>query len=249
MKFIFALLVILSTSLKAEVSRSPAIVTSLCELDIPTTRADETSKKNFVDTFSHKVLIHPDDIINCSTLPKKRLDDSLYILSARNEAQLLFKKYSNDYSKKCSQYYKLLGLKEEEFVCAEPEIITMTPVKYECEKQTEEGTGKINYVSIAEVEIKYKQTGKRMIEKSAADLQKEQCHKAKECISNASEKNLPELKKLASVACKVEISPVGGTRAPALIHDSSFDGSRRPKIETDKDDKQNILEKSGTMIK
>lgn len=217
-------------ALKAEVSRSPAVVGGLCDLDIPTTKIKPGSEKVFGEEVVHKVVILSDDQKGCSVMPKKQYPNSVYEEFARNEMKVLFQKYPDNYSRKCADHFKKSGLKMTEFSCEEPVITSMTFERFGCEKENEEVSGKINYVGFAHAKVTYQQRGLRIEEKSLEALLKEQCTRVNECMEQASENEMPELTKLAVVACKNELTPVNSGRAPAIEKDSSnFDGKRLPK--------------------
>lgn len=206
-------------NLMAEVSRSPAVVEGACDLDIPTTIIKIDSEKKFKQEISHKVTILSDDGRDCSTMPKKQYPDSIYENHVRNEMDLLFKKYPENYSQKCAEFFKRSGLKKSDYVCREPSIVSISFVEFGCDKK----------VATADVKITYQQSGLRVEEKSLEQIQKEQCTRVNECLEQASSKEISELKKLASVACKNELVPINTGRAPAIEKDSSFDGKRIPK--------------------
>ncbi|MDD4973653.1 MAG: hypothetical protein PHY93_04845 [Bacteriovorax sp.] len=253
--FWFSLLVsvLVSFSLNAEVSRSPAVVGGQCDLDIRTTKIQSGSEKVFNQEVTHKVVILSDDSVGCSVMPKKQYPSSTYEENARNEMRLLFQKYPENYSKNCVEHFKAQGLKKSEYVCEEPAIVSMSFTRFGCEKKMEDGTQKVAFAGFTYASVKYQQRGVRIEEKSAELVQKEQCARVNECIEQASEKEMPELKKLSAVACKAELTPVSTARAPALEKDSSFDGNRTPKnnsnSNSNKDEQQKNPEASGSVLK
>lgn len=236
----------ISFGLKAEVSRSPAVVGGQCDLDIATTKIKSESEKVFTQDLSHKVTIRSDaDGAGCSSMPKKQYPDSVFENHARNELRLIFQKYPEKYSGKCFKHFENQGLKKSEFVCDTPEIISISFVQFGCEKKLEDGTEKIMFAGYTHAAVKYKQKGYQLEEKSVELVQKEQCARVNECMEQASEKEMPEFKKLAVVACKNELMPVSAGRAPAIEKDSSFnDGKRIPKSAEQKEDKAIVKESS-----
>lgn len=250
MKLFICLYFILTYDLSAQVSRSPAVVGGICDLDIATTKIKKGSELKFTSSIVHPVTVRSsDEGTGCLDLPKNRYPNSLYEENARNEIKILFQKYSDTYSKKCVEHFRHLGLKDSEFSCDTPVITSMKFKDFKCEKQIENGTHKISYSSLVNAEIDYAQTGKRFVEKSVEVVQKEQCARVNECIEQASEKEIPELKKLSAVACKVELTPVSTARAPAIEKDSSFDGNRKPKTESNKENQQKISAESDSVLK
>lgn len=208
---IFFSLFIFSLNAFAEVSRSPAVVGGTCDLDIATTQIKSGSQKVFKEEISHKVVLQIEEGTSCKDLPYEQF--------AKNEMKLLFQKYSDKYSLKCSRHFQNLGFKKTEFVCEEPMIEAISLQRPGCEKNMAQA------VAI----IKYQQKGRGLEEKSVAEVQKEQCVRVNECIAQASDKELVELKQLQVVACKNELTPVNTGRAPAIEKDSSFNGRRIPK--------------------
>lgn len=251
MKYLLLSLILSVSSAMAEVSRSPAVVGGQCDLDIPTTKKLNESKKVFTQEISHKVVVVSDDnSLGCSALPKKQYPNATYEEYARNEMKLLFQKYPENYSKKCADYFLSQGLKKSEYECAEPVILSISFMRFGCEKTQEEGTQKISFAGYTYTSIKYQQTGLKIVEKPIEVVQKEQCARVNECISEATDKELPELKQLAVVACKNELTPVSSGRAPAIEKDSSFfDGRRNAKSDEKKMDSAPKKEESGTIGK
>jgi hypothetical protein len=250
MKSFILLLAALSFNLNAQVSRSPAVVEGECDLNISTTKIKEGSDKKFTSSIGHLVVIRSNqEEPGCSNLPKKRYNDVVYEENAENEMKILFQKYPELYAKKCAGFYEHLGLKKWEYECVAPSIISMTFKGYGCNKNIEEETRKITYSSSVVAEIKYVQVGKRIEEKSVEVVHKEECTRVNECLAQASEKEIPGLKKLAAVACKGELVPVSTARAPAIEKDTSFDGNRKPKTNPNNEDKQNIPADSGSVLK
>ena len=234
MKLFFVPFILFAFDLKAQVSRAPAVLAEKCDLDISTSKIKKGTEKSFKNSINHQVIIHSSgEDLGCSILPKKRFPDSIYEQNVRNEINILFEKYPETYAKKCTEYFKHLGLKSYEFTCDKPAVLSMTFKGYECEKKIEEGTHKISYAAVAKAEVQYSQVGNRLEEKSVEEVQKEECKRVNECIGQAEEKDLPELKKLAAVACRVELTPVSTANAPEAQKDSSFDGNRKPKIGSD----------------
>jgi hypothetical protein len=244
-----------SFGLSAEVSRSPAVVGGQCDLDIATTKIQSGSEKVFNQEVSHKVVILSDDSLGCSAMPKKQYPNSTYEENARNEMKLLFQKYPENYSKNCVEYFKAQGLKKSEYNCEEPSISAISFTRFGCEKKIEDGTQKVAFAGFTYASVKYQQRGVRIEEKSVELVQKEECVRVNECIKQASEKEMPELKKLSAVACKAELTPVSTARAPALEKDSSFDGNRKPKNDSNsnsnsnKDEQQKNPEARGSVLK
>lgn len=226
MKLFFFFSLFFSFNLNAEVGRSPAVVGGVCDLDIETTKIEKGTEKLFNSVITHQVIVRSGDESGCWTLPEKRYPDSVYKENVHNEMKILFQKYADNYSQKCNKYFKDLGLKNSEFACDTPEIDSVSFAEYRCEKQFETGTRKLSFAASAKALIKYKQIGKKIEEKSVEVVQKEQCARVNECIEQASEKDISELKKLAVVACKNELTPIASGRAPAIEKDSSFDGNR-----------------------
>lgn len=249
MKSLIILSLLFCFNLKAEVSRSPAVVGGMCDLDISTTKIQKGSDKVFTDEVSHKVVILSDDSLGCSAMPKKQYPSSTYEENARNEMKLLFQKYPENYFKNCADHFKSKGLKKTEFVCEEPSITAISFTRFGCEKKMEDGTQKVSFAGFTYATVKYQQRGVRIEEKTAEVVQKEQCARVNECIEQASEKEMPELKKLSAVACKAELTPVSTARAPALEKDSSFNGNRTPKTNSNKDEQQKNPEGSGSVLK
>ena len=250
MKFFIFLICFISFNLNAEVSRSPAVLAGSCDLDISTTMIKIGSEVSLVNSTNHQVNIRSsDEDPGCLALPKKRYADSVYEEHARDEIKILFQKYTTMYSKKCIAHFEKLGLKKSEFICDIPIIGSITVKDFSCDKKVEEGTHKISYIASANAQIKFVQTGKIIVEKTVEVVQKEQCARVNECIQQASQKEMPELKKLSAVACKAELTPVSTARAPAVEQDSSFDGNRKPKSETRKDQDQKNTEASDSVLK
>ena len=251
MKLFFTLFLLSALEVNGEVSRSPAVVGGICDIEIETTKIQRGSEKVFTQTITHQVIVRSDNGAGCSVLPNKRYADSVYEENARNEIKILFQKYAVNYSQKCTEYFKHMGLKNGEFVCDSPEIGSITFSDYGCEKKVEDGTHKLSYASTTNAQITYKQLGKKIEEKAVGVVQKEQCARVKECMQQASEKEMPELKKLSAVACNAELSPVSTARAPAVEKDDSFDGNRKPKTNsnTNKDEPQKDSEEAGSVLK
>lgn len=252
MKQILSLyLLFISLKLNADPSRTPAVVESQCNLDISVVKIQNGSGITFTEMADHQVIVHSGDDIGCSVLAKKRYADSVYEENARNEMKILFSNEIETYSKKCREHFKQMGLKGPQFKCETPEIISMSFSDYTCEKKMDNETQKITYISSANAKIKYTQLGNKFEEKSVDELQKEQCTKLNECIREASEKELPELKKLASVACKIELAIVPANKAPELEVDPNFNGGRNPKINSDSDQEmqQKNSSDSASMVK
>ncbi len=215
-----------------DVGRSPAVVKNSCDLNIETLKEKEGSEKVFQDTLQHYLTIRSDDDRGCSAIPKKRYSDSILENYARNEVKILFQKYSEKYSKKCISYFKKLSLNIERFHCEMPEIDTMKFSDFSCDKKIEEGTNRVFYIANAKVSLAYHMTGKIIEEKTVEAVQKEQCNRVNQCLSEVSrdqKDELFQLQKLKDVACKSEIVAVETSRAPAIEHDDSFDGKRRAK--------------------
>lgn len=224
MKLFISFLLLMSFNLKAEIGRAPAVVNEVCDLDISTTKVRDT--KIFEDVYTHQVFIPSDNNSGCSTLPKKRYPDSTFEEFARQEMSILFKKYPKNYSQKCSAHFKNSGAKDSEYACEDIAIESITFKDYSCDKKIEDGTKKVSFSGSAYAVIKYKQIGKRLEEKEASVVQKEQCTRVNECMGQARDEDMPALKKLEAVACKGELAPVETARAPALEKNSSFDGNR-----------------------
>lgn len=214
----------------AEVGRSPAVIGGLCDLDIPTTQIKLGSKKIFTHEVNHKITIRSDDSFGCEALPQKQYPHSVYEEYAMNEMKLLFQKYPENYSKNCATYFQRQGRKKSEYSCELPSIVSISFNSFGCEKKLEDGTQLVTFTGFANAIIKYQQAGSGIEEKSIELVQKEQCSRVNECIGQASEKEIPELKKLAVVACKNELTPISSGRAPAIEKDSSYDGRRIPKF-------------------
>lgn len=231
MKYVLFLALLFSFNTFAEPSRSPAVVGGVCDLDIPTIKINDESKKVFTESMSHNVEIPSDDKSGCGANLK-------YGDHAKNELKLLFNKYHVTYSKKCIQHFKSLGLKDSEYSCDGLKISSITFDKATCKKRVDE-TSKVSFAGFAEAKVVYQQVGYRFDEKSPLEVQKEQCARVNECIAMASSKEVIEYKKLAVVACKNELTPVSSGRAPAIEKDSSFDGRRIPKS-TEKDREQDL---------
>lgn len=71
--------------------------------------------------------------------------------------------------------------------------------------------------------------GKEVItEKTAEQVQKEQCKEIRKCMASAEDEEMPELKSLEGVACNVKLAAVN-TRTPAIVPDKNFDDSRKAK--------------------
>lgn len=219
----------------AEVSRSPAVVEGICDLDVPTTQIKLDSKKVFTQEVPHRVTIRSDDSVGCKALPQKQYPHAIYEEYAKNEMSLLFQKYPENYSKNCVEYFKGQGRKKLEYNCALPVIVSITFKSFGCEKKQEDGTKQVTFTGFANAIVKYQQEGVGIEEKSVEVVQKEQCARVKECMEQVEEKEIPELKKLAVVACKNELSPISPGRAPALEKDWSYDGKRIPKLNQQED--------------
>ena len=253
MKRFFLFLLLLSFNLNAEVSRSPAVISEECDLNIPTTKIDEKSAKVFTYMIDHQILIHSDDGVKCAGNSKKGYDDSVYKENARNEMKILFPKYAAKYSQHCTEYFGHQGLRSYEFVCETPEIISMTFKKYECKTNIEAGTHKVSRIDTATAEISYRQVGKKIMEKPIEVVQKEQCARVNECAAQATgEKEIAELKKLAGVACKSDLVPVSVARVPAVLQDPGQNDNSRspgPKIKPNQETEPKTEEISGALVK
>jgi len=71
--------------------------------------------------------------------------------------------------------------------------------------------------------------GKEVItEKTAEQVQKEQCKEIRKCMASAEDEEMPELKSLEDVACNAKLTAVN-TRTPAIVPDKNFDGKRKAK--------------------
>lgn len=245
MKSLTTLSFLFCFNLMAEVGRSPAVVGGLCDLDIPTTQIKLGSKKVFGQEVNHKIMIRSDDGLGCEALPHKQYPHLVYEEFAKNEMQLLFQKYPENYSKNCVTYFQRQGRKKSEYSCETPSIVSISFKSFGCEKKLEDGTQRVTFTGFAEAIIKYQQVGNGIEEKSIELVQKEQCSRVKECIGQATDKEIPELKKLAVVACKNELSPISSGRAPAIEKDSSYDGKRIPKF-NQKEDSLPLKEDSQT---
>ncbi|MFA6238972.1 MAG: hypothetical protein WC635_16665 [Bacteriovorax sp.] len=246
MKSLLFLSLVISFGSKAEVGRSPAVVGGVCDLDIATTKIKPESEKIFTQDISHKVTIRSDlNSAGCSSMPKNKYPDSVFEEHARNELHLLFQKYPDNYSRKCARHFTALGLKKSDFVCETPAIVSIDFAQFGCEKKIEDGTEKITFAGFTQAAVKYQQRGYQLVEKSLETVQKEQCARVNECMEQASDKEMPELKKLAVVACKNELAPVSAGRAPAIEKDaSSNDGKRIPKSAEQKEEKTSVKESS-----
>ncbi len=251
--FTFIIFILQSNFLFAGVSRAPAVVNEQCDLNIATNKILEGSEKTFSSKVTHFVTIRSSDQYGCSTLEKKRYPDTFYEENVKNEMQVLFLKYPEKFSQSCVDHFKKLGLKAFEYSCDQAEIESIYLSNYHCEKNNEEDTQKITYSATAEATVSYKQTGKKYIEKAVDVVQKEQCTRVNECIEQASDKELPELRKLAAVACRVDLVPVNTARAPALEKDTSFDGNRQPKnndpSNSNKEEQNKTPTESGAVLK
>ena len=252
-QFLFFIYVFVSITSHAEVSRAPAVIADQCDLDIPTTRIDEKSAKEFTSTITHKIMVHSDNKLGCSKLDKQRFPDSVYRTNAQNEMDILFQKYPEKYSQNCTKFYQGNSLKSFEYNCETAKIVSMTFSKYSCRKIVEEGTHEVSYVGTADAEITYKQVGKKSIEKPIEVVQKEQCARTKECLAQATgEKEVKEYQKLADVACKSDVVPVTTANVPSLEQDPSLlDGDRisKPKLKIKNESEFSNPEGPGTMAK
>lgn len=247
MKSLTLLLCFLSINATAEVSRSPAVVGGICDIDIETTIVATDSKKIFTEVLDHKVEVLSDEILGCSGMPKKQFPSSTYEAYARNEMGVLFKKYPETYSKKCHAYFLSQGLRKSEYNCGKFSIASLKIGQFSCEKRIEEGSIKATFVGVAHAVVAFEQVGYKLEEKSVQTVQKEQCARVNDCMGQAQEKELAELKKLSVVACKNEVSPISSGRAPAIEKDATnFDGKRNPKNTEEKVEQSNQLEHNQT---
>ena len=68
----------------------------------------------------------------------------------------------------------------------------------------------------------------KIFEKSVEEVQKEQCREVKNCMNSADDEDMPDLKRLESVACNNNLKPVT-TKVPGNLIDKNFDGKREAK--------------------
>lgn len=64
-----------------------------------------------------------------------------------------------------------------------------------------------------------------LTEKSAEQVQKEQCKEIRKCMASANDEDMPELKSLEDVACNAKLALVN-TKTPTIVEDKNFDGKR-----------------------
>jgi len=236
--------VFVSFNSEAGVSRAPAVIAEQCDVDVPTTMIDEKSAKEFTGTINHEVIIHSENKVGCSK-NSKRYADSVYEENVKNEINILLQKNTI-----CSEYFGKQNLKSYNYVCESPVIVSKIYSKYGCHKNIEVETHKVSFVDTVNVEIKYKQVGKKFIEKPIEVVQKELCTRTKKCLEQATDENdKTAYKKLADVSCKSDLVPVNTARVPALQQDPSLNNGERisePKLELIK---ENHPEGSGAVAK
>lgn len=74
-----------------------------------------------------------------------------------------------------------------------------------------------------------KENGKEvLIEKSAEELQKEQCTEVRKCMNSAPDEDMPALKNLEAVACNNSMKAIT-IKTPSGAVDTTFDGKRKAK--------------------
>ena len=200
----------ISFNLKAEPSRKPAIIKTVCDFNTPEYQIKLGSEKIFVSEVSHEVVVLNDNGTNCSEVKDNRFSDLVYKKYARQEMKILFDQNPKDYTKSCEAYFVSEKIKKTDHVCKVPQKISITIKHTTCE----------NKVAKAIALVSYEYESVLLEEKSA-------CTMVNECIKLASENELPELSKLATVACKNKLIIPESGKAPVLIRDSqSFDGKR-----------------------
>lgn len=205
---IFPLLICFN--LRAEPIRKPAIVKRACDLNKPEFQKKRGSEKGFKSEVSHKIVILTDNGLDCSEVKNNRFNDSVYEKYTRKEMQLLFDKNPKDYITSCESYYASKKIKKGDFECKPPQNILLSFKDIACE----------NKIASAIALVTYEHESVLLEEKSA-------CARINECIEFAAEDELPELNKLAAVACKNKLILPDTGNAPVLIRDSQgFDGKR-----------------------
>jgi hypothetical protein len=227
---LFAFLFLHSFIVRAEgVSRAPAVVKSACDFEVATTQEKKDYRKDFNERFDHLVVMRLDEGENCNQFKSKSTSKNQMSSLGNDEVKVLFSKYQEKYQKSCKEFYQKKGVKEDYTHCSAPLLEKMQIGEISCLKKQEESTQKWIYFAQAKASASYIVKGIAFEEKSVEEVQKEQCERFKSCIKDAPKDELASLIKLRDVACKGEISPVQTARAPAVIHDDSFDGKRRPK--------------------
>ena len=247
MRALLFISLITSFKLHAQVSRSPAIVSGKCDLNIPTIIKQAGTEKLFSRTITQQVAIDSEDGVGCSALPKNRYPDSVYIDRAQKMMSEAFAHSLDNYQVQCSTYFKFVkSLADNQFTCGIPEIVTIKLNGFGCEKKISTDSQKEVYTAFTYADITYKEVGQIVTERPIEVVQKEQCKKVNECMNEAEESEMANLKKLAAVACKGDITPVATANSPKMESDNSFDGRRKAKAETE-DTKVHTPEESGSI--
>ena len=227
---LFTLLFLHCFLVRAEgVGRSPAVVKSVCDFEVSTTQERSDYRKVFNERFDHVVVMRLDEGENCNQFKGKSTSKNQMSSLGNDEVKVLFSKYQEKYQKSCKEFYQKKGVKEDFTHCSAPMLEKMEMGEIGCLKKQEESSKKWVYFAQAKATATYVVKGIAFEEKSVEEVQKEQCERYKSCIKEAPKDELASLIKLRDVACKGEISPVQTARAPAVVHDDSFDGKRRPK--------------------
>jgi hypothetical protein len=211
------------------VGRAPAVVKSACDFEVSTTQEKSDYRKVFNDHFDHMVTWRLDEGDSCNQFKSKKESKASMISLGAEEIKVLFSKYQEKYQKVCREFYQKRGVKESFVHCSTPMMEKIELGEIGCLKKQEEASKKWIYFAQAKASASYVVKGIAFEEKSIEEVQKEQCDRYKSCLKDAPRDELAALTKLKDVACKGEISPVQTARAPAVIHDDSFDGERRAK--------------------
>jgi hypothetical protein len=203
-------MLLLCFNLKAAPSRKPAIVKTKCDLNNPEVQIKSGSEKIFVSELTHELLISTVDGIDCSEVKGNRFSDLIYEKYARQEIQLLFNRNPKNYIKSCEDYFASQNIKKTEYKCLAPRKMAIIFKNITCE----------NKLTKAKALVTYEHESVLLEEKSA-------CAVVNECIKVASEDELAELNKLATITCKNNLILPDSGKAPVLIQDTQgFDGRR-----------------------
>ncbi len=211
------------------ISRAPAVVKSACDFEVSTTQERSDYRKVFSERLDHLVLMRLEEGESCTQFKTKSTSKNQMSSLGTEEVKVLFSKYQEKYQKSCKDFYSKKGIKEDFIHCSSPMLDKIEVGEIGCLKKQEESSKNWIYFAQVKASAFYVVKGLAFEEKSVADVQKEQCDRFKSCLKDAPSDEIVALTKLRDVACKGEISPIQTARAPAVVHDDSFDGKRRAK--------------------
>lgn len=246
----FTFLFLYSFMVNAEgISRAPAVVKSACDFEVSTTQERSDYRKVFSDHFDHQVTMRLEEGESCVQFKSKKESKATMASLGNEEVKILFSKYQEKYQKSCRDFYLKKGVKEDFIHCSSPLLDKIEMGEIACLKKQEESSKKWIYFAQARASATFAVKGLAFEEKSVEDVQKEQCDRFKSCLKEAPADEIAAITKLRDVACKGEVSPIQTARAPAVIHDDSFDGKRRPKAIDKEEEIKEESEKSQTIGK